>query len=114
MRFLDKLVESSEGWKEIESGRDILKLDELIEKTHLSSATGLPEIDKRRARGHCNSIRQGDKETLPEFKDRFDFAIKTLTATGETAPTDATLAADFLAKLDRKRYQQLSVDLENA
>lgn len=108
------LVESSEGWKEIESGRDIVKLIELIEKTHLSSATGLPEIDKRRARAHYNSIRQGDKETLPEFKERFDFAIKTLTATGETAPTDAALAADFLAKLDPKRYQQLSVDLENA
>ena len=108
------LVESSEGWNDIESARDIVKLIELIGKTHLSSATGLPEIDKRRARAHYNSIRQGDKETLPEFKERFDFALKTLTATGETAPSDAAQAADFLAKLDLKRYQQLSVDLENA
>ena len=108
------IVQSNEKWSEIESARDVVRLMDLLEKSHMSSGTGLPEIDKRRARASYNNLRQGDKESLPDFKERYDFAIKALVATGETAPSDAAQAADFLAKLDLKRYQQLSLDLENA
>ena len=91
-----------------------MKLIKVIEETHLTSATGLPEVDKRRARLHYNNLRQYEKETLPEFKERFDFALKTLETTGETLPSQEAQAADFIGKLDTRRYQQLSLDLENA
>lgn len=47
---------------------------------HLTSSSGLPELDKR------------DRETLPEFKERFDFALVALETTGEGIPSQEAQA----------------------
>jgi hypothetical protein len=90
------LVQAQDRWKAAEEDRDPEMLLSLIVKTHMSASTGLPQVDQRRARQAYSSLVQGEHELLPDFKERFDFALKTLEATGQAIPEQEAQAADFL------------------
>jgi hypothetical protein len=51
-------------------------------------------------------------ETVDDFKQRFDYAVDVLRATGNDYYTDAMQASEFIQKLDY-RFSQLKADIDN-
>jgi Zinc knuckle len=60
-----------------------------------------------------NCMRQGNTETISEFKTRFDHQVKANQGVGVQNVTDAIRAIDFLGKLDPKRYSSMITQMRN-
>jgi len=90
-----------------------LKLWNIIMRTHLSEQTGHSRMNRRVARKAYETLRQDEGETLLNFKRRYEDALKTLKASGESTPSDEDQAIDFLEKLDQNKFAEFGADLHN-
>ena len=93
---------------------DPLKLIEAIELTHsISDYTGSSMKDRTTASRYYNELAQGSRESVYEYKLRFNSAVRALKVSGATVPSVADQVGHFLEKLDRRRYGNLLEDIYN-
>lgn len=97
---------------EIKKGDDPLKLWLAIKETHMTEGASTPALNQYHALEAYQKLRMVYPETLAIFLEKFSAAIKTITATGGTAPDDASQAVAFVMKLD-DRFTQLQETLKN-
>ena len=60
-----------------------------------------------------NALHQGDRETIAEFKTRFDNQLKANSGVGVTDSGEPLRALDFISKLDTKRYSGMLTVIRN-
>ena len=60
-----------------------------------------------------NSLRQGDREAIADFKTRFDNQVKANDGVGVAPLEEKLRAIDFLCKLDPKRYTPMLTSMRN-
>ena len=77
------------------------------------ATTGCAEADAYKAEEKYNNLRQRPDESLAMFKQRTDEALAAMRAVGAQTPTAARQAVAFIRRLDKYRYAELQVELEN-
>lgn len=60
-----------------------------------------------------NTLSQGERELVAEFKTRFDNQVKSNLGAGVPSVNDATRSIDFLSKLDPRRYTGMLTQVRN-
>ena len=110
----EERVRQHNNWALVEPEDNPLELWRAIKATHIVNAVGNATTDRAAARDHYYRLQQGPTETLQHYKDRFDSALRGITALGGTAPSAADQAIDFINRLDDGRYAQFKVDLHNS
>ena len=108
----EERVKAQDGYAEAFAEKDPLKLFRLIRATHIVEASGDAAADAQEARNHFSALRMQAYETVDDFKQRFDYAVEVLRATGHDYYTDAMQASEFVQKLDY-RFSQLKADIDN-
>jgi hypothetical protein len=58
-------------------------------------------------------MRQGEREYISTFKQRFDNQIKANQGAGVPEITESKLALEFITKLDPKRYKRMLSKMRN-
>jgi hypothetical protein len=103
------------NWEDIDKTKCPKALIKAIRETHLTTETGFKLKDKYTVRTEYYALRQETGESLARFKHRFDQVLKQFRAVAkpEEVPNDADQAIDFIKWLDKARYGQLQVDLDN-
>jgi hypothetical protein len=103
------------NWEDIDKTKCPRALIKAIRETHLTTETGFKLKDKYTVRTEYYSLRQETSESLARFKHRFDQVLKQFRAVAkaEEIPDDADQAIDFIKWLDKSRYGQLQVDMDN-
>jgi len=109
----EEKLRQTENWEDVDSMKDPLLLLRAIKATHLSTDTGFNQKDRQNARGYYNSLQQSETESLLEFKVKFDNAIESMEAVGQTLPDPVDQSIDFINRLTGSRYDALKVQLEN-
>ena len=97
----------------IRKTRDPLELWKAIRETHVIATSGVAEADAYKAEERYNNLRQRPDESLAMFKQRTDEALAAMRAVGAPIPTSARQAVAFIKRLDKYRYAELQVELEN-
>ena len=111
------VCESSVGWTKIYEEKDPLPLMRLISKTH----RGVPSVSKPKEeveiemQGQLSALRQGESETVAEYKARFKDQVSMAEAClGSGAYTDGQLAVYFRKGLDQRRFAPFEVEYQNS
>jgi len=65
------------------------------------------------ARKFYSSLRQYDYESVADFTKRFDLSLQVNESVGVERTDEAIVAAEFIDKLDRGRFEELQKDLHN-
>eukprot|EP01033_Poteriospumella_lacustris_P016756 gene16756-11987_t len=85
-----------------------------IHYTHsFKTFTGVQMSDAYDAMDRFRELKQTSKESVFEFRQRFESAIVSITSAQLTIPSDQELAVEFARKLDERRYGQLVADIFN-
>jgi len=108
-----EMVKQHVDWLQADADKDPVELIAIIRKTHLQPMTGSQTLDSDTAWERCYGLHQDTGTMLATHKKSFDDAVIALEATGEKKPSEAKLAARFIASLDPNRYAQWKVELEN-
>ena len=109
----EQMVMQHQTWPQIAWRDNPLLLWLAIRDTHVVQAIGQGQIDRMTAREQYGRLRQGALESLVNFKERTDEAIRALEAYAVEVLPQADLATDFINRLDKARYAQFQVDLQN-
>eukprot|EP01042_Synura_sphagnicola_P007304 gene7304-9359_t len=113
------LSDRSQEWVRKHLGEDLnpnapLALIRSIEHTHsLKNFSGVPSQDRYDAIQCFRNLKQFPRESIFEFKRRFEACLTSLITADATVPTRAELVTEFLHKLDDKRFGQLTADIVN-
>jgi hypothetical protein len=90
---------------------------ELIRRTHLTHIFGVEdpmrEMNILEQETRFAALRQGEREYISTFKQRFDNQVKANEGAGVPVITDSKLALEFITKLDPKRYKRMLVQTRN-
>ena len=96
---------------------DSVKLWKFIRRSHLTHMYGeddtMSAVNLHDQQLRYNSLRQGDRELISDFKTRFDNQIKANHGVGMTEVTEPIRALDFISKLDSKRYGGMLTHMRN-
>ena len=96
---------------------DCVLLWTLIERTHLTHMYGadeaLVEYNQHQQEMKYASMRQGEREHLVTFKNRFDEQVTANLAVGIAAVSESKRALDFLGKLDPRRFGVMMGDMKH-
>lgn len=109
----EQVIMQHDNWPLVEPHDDPLALWRVITETHVVMATGNAQVDRNTARESYARMHQDSSESLVQFKERFDHAIRALEAYGVPLPIEQDIAADFINKLDSARYTHFKVELMN-
>ena len=89
----------------------------LIRRNHLTHMYGgaetLQEYNQHEQESKYGSMRQGEREHIVTFKNRFDEQVTAKAAVGIAAVTESKQALDFLGKLDTRRYKVMLDDMKH-
>ena len=103
-------VHEDEDWIEIYDQKNPLRLWVIVGATHQGGATGIPVLDRLNARNVYTSLLQGPNEKCLSFKERTIDALMRLEAVEEMEIHDGQQAADFIHRLDNRRYAELKAE----
>ena len=79
---------------------DPLKLFNALRETHTAyGQSGIP-ADAARARNRYATLKQGEKESLSQFKERMDTLLRAMDSLGIALPSEADQTADLLTKVN--------------
>ena len=96
---------------------DCVLLWTLIRRTHLTHMFGadeaLLEYNQHEQEIKYSSMRQGEREHLVTFKNRFDEQVESNLAVGIAPVTESKRALDFLGKLDPRRFKIMMEDMKH-
>jgi hypothetical protein len=96
---------------------DCVKLWELIRRTHLTHICCVEDPMKERnileQETRFAAVKQGEREYISTFKQRFDNQVKANEGAGVPEITESKLALEFITKLDPKRYKRMLVQMRN-
>ena len=93
---------------------DPLALWEAISTKHtIPIATGSKAVLKQSAFSEYANVRQGEFESLADFRVRFDLKYKSYVDNGNKAKDEEDIAMDFLEALDKGRYVEFVVKFLN-
>ena len=96
---------------------DTIRLWRIIRRSHLTHMFGdhdnMTSINLHDQQLRYNALRQGDRETIAEFKTRFDNQLKANSGVGMTDIGEPLRALDFISKLDTKRYSNMLTVMRN-
>ena len=96
---------------------DCVLLWTLIRRTHLTHMYGgdeaLQEFNQHEQESKYGSMRQGEREHIVTFKNRFDEQVTANCAVGIAAMSESKRALDFLGKLDTRRYKIMMDDMKH-
>jgi Zinc knuckle len=110
-------VREEEDYEEAYLALDCVKLWELIRRTHLTHIFGVEdpmrEMNILEQETRFAALRQGEREYISTFKQRFDNQVKANEGAGVPEITDSKLALEFITKLDPKRYKRMLVQMRN-
>ena len=110
-------VREEEGYHEAYMTLDCIMLWEMIRKTHLTHMFGdddpMMEINQHQQERKYGSMRQGERELLDTFKNRFDEQVEANRAVGMAEVFDSKRALDFLGKVDPRRYKNMHDNMQN-
>jgi len=99
-------------WPKIEASRDPLALWIVFKKCHqILTTSKVAVIIKKTAREEYAACKQGAFDY--DYKKRFDARLDALTASGNSLPTDADIAMDFMYGLDYARYAEFKAEIVN-
>jgi hypothetical protein len=110
-------VREFSGYEDAKASRDVIKLWRFIRRSHLTHVYG--QSDNLRAVNindqliRFGNLRQGQHETLSDFKTRYDNQVKANQGVGVVNTDESLVAIDFLSKLDPKRFTSLLTVLRN-
>lgn len=113
------LSDRSQEWVRKHLGDDLdpnapLALIRSIEHTHsLKNFSGVRSQDRYDAIQCFRNLKQYPRESIFEFKRRFEACLTSLATADASVPTRAELVTEFLHKLDDKRFGQLTADIVN-
>jgi hypothetical protein len=94
--------------------KDQLALWKAIEETHRVASVSTIETEVRRtAREVYRSTTQHAYESIVEYRERFEEALKTYYAKGNPLMADADIASDFLNGLDDARHSEFKINFLN-
>ena len=111
-------VREEPGFESARTRLDSIKLWEYIRRSHLTHIYG--EDDSMRAVNiheqtiRYNYLRQGDRESIGDFKIRFDNQVSANDGVGMADVEESIRAIDFLSKLDPKRYTCMLTVMRNS
>ena len=97
----------------ITTSNDIIHLMELIDEHYLFTGTETDESKVKKALQSYINCRQFPKETLLEYKRRFDECAKSLADLGHDLGSEKSKARDFFNGLDPGRYAEWIKELKN-
>jgi len=100
-------------WADHERAQDMQFLRQRIVATHQTGEVRIGPLALNYAKHKLSTCRQGQTESLAEYKRRFDDLHSVFLAAGGREIPQAELAVDFLTSLDNHRYASLRVELEN-
>jgi hypothetical protein len=106
-------IKDIHNWADIERERNFLSLRDRIVITHRTGEVRIKPIALNYAKAKLNSCRQGQHESLAEYKKRFDDTYSTYKASGGRDVPEDELAVDFFMSLDSHRYATCRVEMEN-
>ena len=96
---------------------DCVLLWTLIRRTHLTHMFGtdeaLQEYNQHEQENKYAAMRQGEREHIVTFKNRFDEQVEANLALGIAAVSDSKRALDFLGKLDPRRFKVMLDDMKH-
>ena len=96
---------------------DFIMLWTIIRKTHLTHLHGSDdltmEINQQRLESKYGSMRQGEREFIVTFKNRFDEQVEANHTVGVQQVSESKRALDFLGKLDPVRYKKMHDSMKN-
>jgi len=98
----------------IEAERDPLNLWMLLKTTHMvATISKVPGIIKKSARSEYEKCKQGEFESIVDFKRKFDTRLEIYKSSGNDPVDPEDAAMDFLYALDDNRYAEFKADLVN-
>jgi hypothetical protein len=110
-------VREEEDFEEAYLALDCVKLWELIRRTHLTHIYGvedpMKEMNILEQETRFAALKQGEREYISAFKQRFDNQVKANEGAGVPEITESKLALEFITKLDPKRYKRMLVQMRN-
>ena len=71
------------------------------------------DVNMHEQENKYNSLRQGEREFISNFKVRFDEQVSANDGVGITAITESRRALDFIMKLDPKRYKKMHDEMKD-
>ena len=110
-------VKEEEEYEEAYMALDCVKLWSFIRRTHLTHIFGdgdpMREVNILEQETRFAALRQGDREYISTFKQRFDNQVKANEGAGVPEITESKLALEFIMKLDPKRYKRMLAQMRN-
>ena len=110
-------VKEDEEYEEAYMALDCVKLWSFIRRTHLTHIFGdgdpMREVNILEQETRFAALRQGDREYISTFKQRFDNQTKANEGAGVPEITESKLALEFIMKLDPKRYKRMLAQMRN-
>ena len=107
-------LKQNDKWPEIEKSKCPRLLVAAIRESHLITETGFLLKDIHEIRKTYYALSQEASESLAAYKNRFDHILKQFkTLAPDKIPDDAAQAIDFVTSLDKERYGQMQIDLDN-
>jgi hypothetical protein len=110
-------VREEEEFEKFSLSLDCVGLWELIRRTHLTHIFGdgdpMREVNILEQETRFGALRQGEREYISTFKERFDNQIKANEGAGVPELTETKLALEFIMKLDPKRYKRMLSEMRD-
>jgi Zinc knuckle len=110
-------VREDPEFKTAKENLDCILLWEIIRKSHLTHTfeIGDPmrEINVSEQESRYANLKQGDREYVSSFKQRFDHQVQANEGVGIPDITDSKRALDFINKLDPRRYRGMHSQMRN-
>ena len=107
-------VEEADDFEEFDELQDPLRLWARVAETHMIGETRIAPIALHLAKGIYSDLKQSPTESLVAYKKRFDEALISIRIIDEEElPSELEMATKFLMSLDKFRYGQLRVSIEN-
>ena len=90
---------------------------EIIQKSHLTHTFGIGdpmgEINVSEQESRYANLKQGEREYVSTFKQRFDHQVQVNEGVGIPDITESKRALDFINKLDPKRHRGMHTQMRN-
>jgi hypothetical protein len=100
-------------WRNFLIEKDVVSLWQAIQQTHLTGRHEDVRLNKQEAQAQYIACRQGGKQSLESFKEKFDSCVQTLGIMQCHVPDQDSQVTDFIMRLDVARYGHMIADCKN-
>jgi hypothetical protein len=110
-------VREDPGFKTAKESLDCILLWEITRKSHLTHTFGIGDpmrgINVSEQESRYANLKQGDREYVSTFKQRFDHQVQANEGVGIPDISVSKRALDFINKLDPRRYRGMHSQMRN-